>query len=113
MTTKVDHKNIIFHDGTLKTKLRCARSADHKAEREYEELDYIDLEWMKQVINGQKGLCAKCSKVLRLKTLTAKERANRNPHLCKRDADLFTIKRIDHNQAYTKNNCYIVCFQCL
>ena len=73
--------------------------ADKKAKREYNETDFVDVEWIMQHFqNGAEPCCHRCNKTL---TLDDSDKEH-----------LFSIDRIHNSMAHIKNNCKLSCVTC-
>ena len=83
-------------DITIKNMVRCGRRADKKSNK-YDELNFVDYLFVKNLINNSNDKCYYCSSDLQYTYYTS---------------NLGTIERLDNNLGHIKSNCVIACRTC-
>lgn len=84
----------------VKSKIRGNIKSDIKHNRLYNEEDYITIEFIKDLLIKCNNCCCLCSKQLKLTNYEYK------------DAEQFSIDRLDNKMPHIKSNCQITCWNC-
>jgi len=100
---RLDLVHIVFTPGTgrtetkkrIKEKIVGVKSSDTDKKRKFEEVDFVDEEWTERELKRCNWTCFACSDALSVS----------GPYQ-------FSINRINNEQAHTKDNCNIACFNC-
>jgi len=87
---------VMILDITIKNMVRCGRRADKKSNK-YDELNFVDYLFVKNLINNSNDKCYYCSSDLQYTYYTS---------------NLGTIERLDNNLGHIKSNCVIACRTC-
>ena len=87
-------------DYIIKHKLVDYCGLDSKHGHQYQEADYITVEWIKQQLINNKQCCFHCQKIM--KTLVFELY----------DPDQFTADRLFNDMAHEQDNCVISCLAC-
>lgn len=90
-TGEIDVSNIKY-ERKIKSCVESYKWQDKKANREYNENDYIDMKWIKSKLSDLKGICKYCKR-----------------DICNEE---FSVNRIDNRLPHHKNNCEVCCVNC-
>lgn len=84
---------------SLRRKIEGHKIEDKTKGRQFNDDDYVNVNWFKEVFMKQGGLCRHCE-------------ASLSVEYHPKDECQYSINRIDNNIAHIKDNCEIVCLRC-